>query len=89
MKIPAYIKYLFFATVTGTFIIYSIFAEKPMLMVIAIMAAILTSRVACPNCGEPIFKDKNGWYLFTLRSKCRHCGFDTMLEPDGLNEKDK
>jgi len=39
----------------------------------------MQSRMACQKCETPIFKDKNGWYIFTVRPTCRTCGHDTMI----------
>ncbi len=52
--------------------------------------AIIQSRIRCPKCGNSILKDKNGWYIFTMRTTCRHCGQDTLLceiEPDEVTQK--
>lgn len=52
--------------------------------------AIVWSRIRCPKCNEPLLKDKNGWYIFNMRTTCRHCGQDTLLcevEPDEVTEK--
>lgn len=84
--IPAYVKYILLSVMVGLFVILSIFYTHSTLQLgIAMFFAILQSRVQCPKCGNPILKDKNGWYIFTVRTICRHCGQDTMLcevEPD-------
>jgi len=84
--IPAYVKYILLSVMVGLFVILSIFyTHSTLQLVIAMFFAILQSRVNCPKCGNSILKDKNGWYIFTVRTICRHCGQDTMLcevEPD-------
>jgi len=84
--IPAYVKYILLSVMVGLFVILSIFYTHSTLQLgVAMFFAILQSRVNCPKCGNPILKDKNGWYIFTVRTICRHCGQDTMLcevEPD-------
>ena len=86
--IPAYVKYILLSVMVGLFVILSIFYTHSTLQLgVAMFFAILQSRVNCPKCGNPILKDKNGWYIFTVRTICRHCGQDTMLcevEPDGV-----
>lgn len=52
--------------------------------------AIVQSRIICPKCKQSILKDKNGWYIFTMRTTCRHCGQDTLLcevESDEVTSK--
>ena len=52
--------------------------------------SIIWSRIRCPKCGESLWKDKNGWYIFTIRTTCRHCGQDTNLcevEPDEVTRQ--
>jgi len=80
MCIPSYVKYVFLGIAVGLFIILSVFyTHSPLQLVLAMMLAIVQSRINCPKCGNPILKDKNGWYIFTLRTTCRHCGQDTLL----------
>ena len=89
--IPAYAKYIILGVLVGLFIILSIFYTQSLLQLgLAMVFAIIQSRVTCPKCGNPILKDKNGWYIFTMRTTCRHCGQDTMLcevEPDEVTQK--
>ena len=89
--IPAYIKYILLGVMVGLFIILSIFYTHSTLQLgVAMFLAILQSRINCPKCGHSILKDKNGWYIFTVRTTCRHCGQDTMLcevEPDEVTQK--
>ena len=89
--IPAYVKYIILGVLVGLFIILSIFYTQSILqMGLAMVFAIMQSRVYCPKCGNSILKDKNGWYIFTVRTTCRHCGQDTMLcdvEPDEVTQK--
>ena len=89
--IPAYAKYIILGVMVGLFIILSIFYTQSILqMGLAMVFAIIQSRINCPKCGNPILKDKNGWYIFTMRTTCRHCGQDTMLceiEPDEVTQK--
>ncbi len=89
--IPAYIKYILLGVMVGLFIILSIFYTYSTLQLgLAMVFAILQSRINCPKCGNSLLKDKNGWYIFTVRTTCRHCGQDTMLcevEPDAVTQK--
>ncbi len=88
--IPAYAKYIILGVMVGLFIILSIFyTHNPLQLVLAMVFAIMQSRITCPKCGNSILKDKNGWYIFTMRTTCRHCGQDTMLcdiEPDEITQ---
>jgi len=88
--IPAYAKYIILGVIVGLFIILSIFyTHNPLQLGLAMVFAIIQSRVTCPKCGNSILKDKNGWYIFTMRTTCRHCGQDTMLcdiEPDEITQ---
>ena len=79
MCIPAYYKYLFLAIVVGTLVILAVFYDRLFYFIPIFLFAIIWSRIRCPHCNEPILKDKNGWYIFTMRSTCRHCGEDTLL----------
>jgi len=63
----------------GTLVIFAIFFENLFYALPAMVFAIMWSKIKCPKCAEPILKDTNGWYLFTMRSTCRHCGHDTMI----------
>ncbi len=89
--IPAYARYIILGVMVGLFIILSIFYTQSTLQLgLAMVFAILQSRINCPKCGKPILKDKNGWYIFTMRTTCRHCGQDTLLceiEPDEVTQK--
>ncbi len=89
--IPAYVKYILLGVMVGLFIILSIFyTHSTLQLVVAMVFAIIQSRINCPKCGNSILKDKNGWYIFTVRTTCRHCGQDTMLcevEPDEVTQK--
>lgn len=89
--IPAYVKYITLSILVGLFIILSVFyTDSTLQLGLAMFFAILQSRIRCPKCNEPILKDKNGWYMFTVRTPCRHCGQDTLLcevEPDEVTEQ--
>ena len=73
MCIPPYVKYILLSVTVGVLVIFSIFFENIFYVVPAMIFAIMQSRMKCDNCGEAILKDKNGWYIFTMRSTCRHC----------------
>jgi len=79
MCIPPYYKYLFLAIIVGTLVILAVFYDRVYYFIPTFVFAIMWSRVACLKCHEPILKDKNGWYIFSMRSTCRHCGQDTLL----------
>ncbi|RUM72558.1 MAG: hypothetical protein DSZ08_00745 [Sulfurovum sp.] len=79
MCIPAYYKYLFFAIVVGTLVILAIFYNRIFYMIPVFVFSIIWSRVLCPNCHQSLLKNEKGWYVFTMRSTCRHCGYDTLL----------
>lgn len=79
MCIPAYYKYLFLAIIVGTLVILSVFYDRVFYLIPALIFAIMWSRIKCPNCHTAILKDKNGWYMFTMRTTCRNCGHDTLL----------
>ena len=87
---PSYAKYITLGISVGVFIILSVFYAGSLVpMVLAMVLAIIQSRIKCPKCGNPILKDKNGWYIFTMRTTCRHCGQDTLLcevEDDEVTE---
>lgn len=91
MCIPSYVKYIFLGMAVGLLIILSVFyTHSTLQLVLAMMLAIVQSRITCPKCGNSILKDKNGWYIFTMRTACRHCGQDTLLceiEPDEVTQK--
>ena len=88
MCIPAYAKYIVLGVSVGLLIILSVFYTHSIVqLVFAMILAIVQSRIVCPKCGNALLKDKNGWYIFTLRTTCRHCGQDTLLcevEPDDI-----
>jgi len=76
---------MFLSIVIGSLVILSIFTENLFYALPIMVFAIIQSRISCPKCKQPILKDKNGWYMFTMRTTCRHCGQDTLLceiEPD-------
>jgi len=79
MCIPPYYKYLFLAILVGTLVIMSVFYDRIFYLVPAVIFSVMWSRVRCTNCLNPILKDKRGWYMFTMRTTCRHCGHDTLL----------
>jgi len=79
MCLSSFIKYMLLSVVVGTLIIFSIFFENLFYALPAMVFAIIWSKITCPKCGTPILKDKNGWYLFTVRPTCRTCGHDTMI----------
>lgn len=79
MCIPPYAKYLSLAIAVGTLVILAVFYDRVYYFIPTFVFAILWSRIRCLKCREPILKDKNGWYIFTMRSTCRHCGQDTLL----------
>jgi hypothetical protein len=78
MCIPPYYKYLFLAIIVGTLVILAVFYDRVFYFIPAVVFAIMWSRIRCNKCAEPILKDKNEWYIFTMRSTCRHCGQDTL-----------
>ena len=79
MCISSFLKYILLSVIVGTMVIFAIFFENLYYYLPAMMAAIMQSRVLCQKCQTPIFKDKNGWYIFTVRPTCRTCGHDTMI----------
>jgi len=79
MCIPPYIKYMFLAIIVGTLVILAVFYSRIFYFVPTLVFAIIWSRIKCNKCGVPMLKDKNGWYIFTMRPTCRHCGQDTLL----------
>ncbi|MDQ7084088.1 MAG: hypothetical protein Q9M36_03785 [Sulfurovum sp.] len=48
--------------------------------------AIIQSKASCPHCKASILKDKNGWYIFTMRPTCRHCGKNTNICVEVMEE---
>jgi len=68
---------MFLAVVVGALIILSIFAENLFYLLPIMVFSIIQSRMRCPHCENPLLKDKNGWYIFTMRSTCRKCGKNT------------
>ena len=90
MCFSAYLKYLFLSIIVGGIVIISIFSGNLFYVLPVMVFAVVWSRIRCPKCKEPLLKDKNGWYIFTMRTTCRHCGQDTLLcdvEPDEVTEK--
>jgi len=83
MCLSAFVKYMLLSVIVGTLVIFAIFFENLFYALPMMVFAIIQSRVKCSKCDNPILKDKNGWYLFTVRSKCRSCGHDTMLCDEG------
>ena len=79
MCFSSFVKYMLISIVIGSLVILSIFAENLFYLLPIMVFSIIQSRIRCPKCKESIMKDKNGWYLFTMRPTCRHCGHDTML----------
>jgi hypothetical protein len=68
---------MFLSVVGGTLIILSIFAENLFYFLPIMVFAIIQSKITCPHCANPLLKDKNGWYIFSMRSTCRHCAKST------------
>ena len=79
MCIPAYVKYILLSVIVGFLVILSIFSANLFYIIPIMVLAIMQSRITCPKCKQSILKDKRGWYLFTMRNTCRHCGQDTLL----------
>lgn len=80
MCIPQYAKYIILGILVGFFVILSVFyTDSTLQLGLALVFAIAQSRIRCPKCHESILKDKKGWYIFTMRTTCRHCGQDTLL----------
>lgn len=89
MCIPSYYKYIFLFLVVGTLVIFAVFYDRLFYFIPIFIFSIIWSRIRCPKCGESLLKDKNGWYIFTMRTTCRHCGQDTLLceiEPDDVTQ---
>lgn len=90
MCFSSYLKYLFLSIIVGGLVIISIFSGNLFYVLPVMIFSIIWSRIRCPKCSEPILKDKNGWYIFSMRSTCRHCGQDTFLcevEPDEVTKQ--
>ncbi|MEA2048339.1 MAG: hypothetical protein U9O64_07835 [Campylobacterota bacterium] len=91
MCIPAYGKYIVLGVLVAVLVVLSAFYTDSMVpLILAMILAIVQSRVVCPKCEESILKDKKGWYIFTMRTTCRHCGQDTLLcevEPDEVTKQ--
>jgi len=68
---------MFLSLVGGSLIILSIFSENLFYFLPIMVLAILQSKISCPHCANSLLKDKNGWYIFSLRSTCRHCAKNT------------
>ena len=89
MCIPSYYKYIVLFLIVGTLVILAVFYERLFYFIPIFIFSIIWSRIRCPKCGESLLKDKNGWYIFTMRTTCRHCGQDTLLceiEPDDVTQ---
>ena len=89
MCIPSYYKYIFLFLVVGTLVILAVFYDRLFYFIPIFIFSIIWSRIRCPKCGKSLLKDKNGWYIFTMRTTCRHCGQDTLLceiEPDEVTQ---
>ena len=85
----AYAQYLLLSMFVGSLIILSIFAERLFYIIPVMVFGVIWSRIKCPKCGEPLLKDDKGWYIFTIRTTCRHCGQDTNsceVEPDEVTQ---
>ena len=83
MCISAFLKYMLLSVAVGTLIIFAVFYDRVFYFIPAMVFAIIWSRIRCPKCETPILKDDRGWYMFTMRSKCRTCGHDTMICDEG------
>ena len=83
MCISAFLKYMLLSVVVGTLVIFAVFYDRVFYFIPAMVFAIIWSRIRCPKCETPILKDDRGWYMFTMRSKCRTCGHDTMICDEG------
>ncbi|CAA6808193.1 MAG: Unknown protein [uncultured Sulfurovum sp.] len=79
MCLSSFVKYMLLSVIVGTLVIFAIFFENIYYFIPAMVAAIIQSKMVCSKCKTPILKDKNGWYIFTVRPKCRTCGHDTMI----------
>lgn len=77
MCFSSYLKYIFLSIVVGGLIILSIFAENLFYFLPIMVFSIIQSRIKCPHCDNPLLKDKNGWYVFSMRKTCRHCAKNT------------
>lgn len=93
MCISSYKQYLFLSVIIGFLIIFSIFTEKLFYLLPIMVFSIVQSRIKCPHCDNPLLKDKNGWYIFTMRTTCRHCAKNTNtcieLQKEGTNKAKK
>ncbi len=79
MCVPPFVIYITLGLFSALLIIISIFyAHSVSYMAAAFAFAIAQSRIKCPKCKNSILKSPSGWYLFSMRSICRHCGQDTM-----------
>ena len=90
MCFPAYITYILLSIIVGFLVILSIFSANLFYALPMMVFAIIQSKITCPKCKQSILKNKNGWYIFTMRSICRHCGQDTLLceiESDEVTSK--
>ena len=79
MCFSSFLKYMLLSVTVGTLVIFSIFFENLFYALPALIAAIFQSKVTCSKCDTSILKDKNGFYIFTVRPTCRTCGHDTMI----------
>ena len=78
MCISSYVKYMIVSIFIGVMVIVSIFSGNMFYFLPIMIFAVIQSKISCPKCKTPILKDKNGWYMFTMRRTCRHCGHDTL-----------
>ncbi|SFV59019.1 hypothetical protein MNB_SV-13-145 [hydrothermal vent metagenome] len=91
MCLSSYKKYMFLSILVGILIILSIFSENLFYFLPIMVFAIIQSRISCPKCKTALLKDKNGWYIFSMRKTCRTCGQDTLLcevEEDSVTSLD-
>jgi len=79
MCLSSFLKYMLLSVTVGTLVIFAIFFENLFYALPLMVVAIMQSRIVCSKCKTPILKDKNGWYIFTMRPTCRTCGHDTMI----------
>jgi hypothetical protein len=78
MCLSSFLKYISLAVIIGSLIILSIFSENLFYLAPVMVFSIMWSKIACSKCKTPLLKDKNGWYMFTMRPTCRTCGENTL-----------